>query len=144
MKALLATTWDPAPTLATSQTCGLLVSMAVLIAVQPWMRTKAKRAADWMVIVGIPFVLWLAYFFWGANFFLKDGRQYGFPIYIRSFPSADDFLATYMLLGTAYLLARRLVGSSHSMIRWLAWFEAAFIGVLLGIEAILLALRLSD
>ena len=95
-----------------------------------------------MVILGAPFLSWLTYFFWGANFLLKDGRQYGLPIYIRSFPSAADFLSTYLIIGAAYLLARRVTTSSDRTCRWLAWLEAAGFGILLVLEGLLLAVRL--
>lgn len=141
---MLATRWSPSLTLVTPQACGVLVSLAVLITVQPWLRIKARRAADWTVIMGAPFLSWLTYFFWGANFLLKDGRQYGLPIHIRSFPSAADFLSTYLIIGAAYLSARQVTTSPDRTCSWLAWLESAGFGILLVVEGLLLAVRLQS
>ena len=72
---------------------------------------------------------------------LKDGNNYGFPIWARAYPNASDFLATYLALGAGYLIARSATTAKHQAIRFIAWFEAVGFGFLAIFELFLVYLR---
>ena len=58
-------------------------------------------------------------------FVLKDGREFGFPLWARAYPNASDFFATYIALGASYLIAREATRMSSRVVRVIGWVEVA-------------------
>jgi hypothetical protein len=70
-------------------------------------------------------------------FVLKDGREFGFPIWARAYPNAADFFATYIALGASYLIARVATTMPLGAVRILGWIEVVGFALLAAFELFL-------
>ena len=75
-------------------------------------------------------------------FVLKDGREFGFPLWARAYPNASDFLATYIALGASYVLAREATRMPIRAVRVVGWIEVVGFASLAVFELFLLGRRI--
>ncbi len=74
-------------------------------------------------------------------FVLKDGTEFGFPLWARAYPNASDFLATYIALGASWLIAREATRMSLRAVRIIGWIEVVGFVLLGAFELFLLCRR---
>ena len=119
----------------------LLLSIAVcFIATRPQVRDSIPGEA--LMIVGAPILFITVLFSEGGMLILNDGRDFGFPIWIRANPNESDYLTTYIALGASYLLARVASRLPIRVIRIVGRIEATGFALLAGFEFFLLGRRL--
>ena len=119
----------------------LLLSIAVcFIATRATVRDSILGGL--LMIVGAPIFFIIVLFSEGGMLILKDGRDFGFPIWMRAHPGASDFLTTYIALGASYMLAREASRLPVRMIRIIGRIEATGFALLAGFEYFLLGRRL--
>jgi len=93
-------------------------------------------------MVGAPILFVTVLFSEAGLMVLKDGREFGFPIWARAYPHASDFLATYIALGASYLVAREATRMSRKAVRIIGWTEVAGFAALAAFEMALLGRRI--
>jgi hypothetical protein len=119
-----------------------LLSVAVCyIATRPAVRDSVLGEA--LIIIGAPVLFFTAVVLSeGGMLIFKDGGDFGFPMLIRSYPGASDFIAAYIALGASYLLARQASQLRCRGVRLVGRIEAAGFALIAGLELFLLERRL--
>jgi hypothetical protein len=117
----------------------VISTLACSIASLP--RLHRSAVGQWVVIVGAPllFITVLSAEF--GMFVFRDGREFGFPLWVRAHGNAADFLATYIALGASYLIAREATRMPLRAVRVIGRIEVARFAFLGAFELFLLCLR---
>ena len=141
MITVFATSWEPSTDLLSAWV--LLVAIIVTLAVAATSIRPVLQSVfgECLAILGAPLLFVTVLFSEAGMLILKDGKDYGFPIWARAYPDASDFLATYLALAAGYLVARSATTAKHQAIRFIAWFEAVGFGFLAIFELFLVYLR---
>lgn len=95
-----------------------------------------------IMVFGVPILFATVLFSEGGMLILKDSKEFGFPVLMRAYPMASDFLATYIALGASFLIAREATRLSFRPFRIMGWIESIGFGMLAGFELFLLLRRL--
>lgn len=119
----------------------LMASIAVcFIATRPAVRDS--MLGEGLMIAGAPVLFITVLFSSGGMLILRDGKDFGIPIWMRAYPNASDFLASYIALGAAYLLAREASQLPVRAVRVVRGIEAIGFALLAAFEFFLLGRRL--
>jgi hypothetical protein len=105
-------------------------------------RLRPAPIGQLLVIVGAPVLFFTVLLSEFGMFVLKDGKDFGFPLWARGYPGAADFLATYIALGASYLIARAGTQMPHRAVRIVGWIEVAGFALLGAFELFLLIRRI--
>ena len=142
MSIVIATIWYPSSGFYSNwlATVAVFSAPACFVASLRWIRTTVF--GQLLMIIGAP-VFFITVLFSGAGMFvLKDGREFGFPIWARAYPNTSDFLATYIALGASYVIARKATRMSIRAVRVTGWIEAVGFATLAAFELFLLSRRM--
>src|SRR5882672_2403754 len=117
MSVLIATSWYP----SSSPYSGWLVMVTFISSVACFIaslrQVRLGVLGQLLMIVGAPLLFVTVLFSEAGMFVLKDGREFGFPLWARAYPNASDFFATYIALGASYLIAREATQMSNRVVR---------------------------
>ena len=141
MSVLIATSWYPSSNLFSGWLAMVAVISALACSIASLPRLHQAVVGQWLLIVGAPllFVAVLVPEF--GMFVMRDGKEFGFPLWVRAYGNAADFLATYIALGASYLIAREATRMPLRAVRVIGWIEVAGFGLLGVFELFLLCLR---
>jgi len=98
MSVLIATSWYPSSSLYSGWLAMVAVVSALACAVASLRRVRMAVVGQLLVIIGAPILFITILSAEAGMLVLKDGREFGFPIWARAYPNAGDFLATYVAL----------------------------------------------
>lgn len=101
-------------------------------------RLHLAVVGQFLMIVGAPVLFMTVLFSEMGMFVLKDGSEFGFPLWARAYPNASDFLATYIALGASCLIAREATRMSLRTVRIIGWIEVVGFVLLGAFELFLL------
>ena len=142
MSIILATTWSPSFSLYSGWLAVVAIISASACFVASLRQIRLAVPGQLLMIVGAPILFITVLFSEAGMFVLKDGREFGFPIWARAYPNASDFLATYIALGASYLIAREATRMSVRAVRIIGWIEVAGFASLAAFELFLLGRRI--
>jgi hypothetical protein len=142
MSVLIATSWYPSSSLYSGWLAMVAVISAVACFVASLRRFRLAVLGQALVVVGALILFITVLFSECGMFLLKDGRDFGFPIWARAYPNASDFLATYIALGASYLIAREATRMSNRVVRIVGWVECACFALIAAFELFLLSRRI--
>jgi len=141
MSVLLATNWYPSSNLYSGWLAIVAVISALACSIASLRRLHLTVVGQLLVIVGAPVLFITVLFSELGMFVLRDGREFGFPLWVRAYGNAADFLATYIALGASYLVAREATRMPLQAVRVIGWIEVAGFALLGAFELFLLSLR---
>jgi uncharacterized protein YjeT (DUF2065 family) len=142
MSVLIATSWYPSSSLYSGWLAMAAVISALACSIASLPKLRLAVVGQLLVIVGAPVLFITVLFSELAMFVLKDGREFGFPLWARAYPNAADFLATYVALGASYLIARQATRMPLRAVRIIGWIEVAGFASLAAFELFLLGRRI--
>lgn len=142
MSVTIATSWYPSSSLYSGWLAMVIAISALGCFLASLHRVRLATLGQLLVIIGAPILFITVLFTEAGMFVLKDGREFGFPIWARAYPNASDFLATYAALGAGYLIAREATQMSLRPVRIVGWIEAAGFVLLAAFELFLLGRRI--
>src|SRR6476469_6948441 len=99
MSIIIATTWSPSLGLFSGWLAMVAVISTVACLIASLRRIHLAAIDQLLVIVGAPVLFITVLFSELGMFVLKDGREFGFPIWASGYSNPSDFLATYIALG---------------------------------------------
>ncbi|HEV2666249.1 MAG TPA: hypothetical protein VG324_15125 [Blastocatellia bacterium] len=138
MSVLIATLWQPSSSFYSGWLAMVTLVSAMACSIASLRKIHASAIGQLLEIVGAPILFVTVLFLEGGMFVLRDGRDFGFPIWIRSFPNASDFLATYVALGASYLMAREATRMQLEAVRIVGWIEVVGFALIGAFEIFLL------
>ena len=142
MSAIIATTWYPSFSLYSGWLAMVALVSALACSLASLRKVRVTAIGQMLVIVGAPILFVTVLFSEAGMFVLKDGRDFGFPIWARAYPNAADFFATYIPLGASYLIAREATRMPLRAVRIIGWIEVAGFALLGAFELFLSCRRL--
>jgi hypothetical protein len=142
MSVLIATSWYPSSSLYSGWLAMVAVISAAACFVASLRQFRLAVLGQALVVVGALILFITVLFSECGMFLLKDGRDFGFPIWARAYPNASDFLATYIALGASYLIAREATRMSNRVVRIVGWVECACFALIAAFELFLLSRRI--
>lgn len=142
MGIFIATSWYPSSSLYSDWLAMVAVVSALSCSVASLQRLRMAVLGQLLVVFGGPLLFIAVLSSELGMFVLKDGRQYGFPLWARAYPNASDFLATYIALGASYLIARKATRMPLRAVRIVGWIEVTVFAALVVFELFLLGRRI--
>jgi hypothetical protein len=142
MSVLIATSWYPSASLYSGWLAMVAAISAAACFVASLRQVRLAVLGQALVIIGAPLLFITVLFSELGMFVLKDGREFGFPLWARAYPNASDFLATYIALGASYLIAREATRMSLRAVRIIGWIEVVGFASLAAFELFLLGWRI--
>ena len=134
---MFATVWYPLLDIALiAGLCGLACWIVSLE------KFRCTSIGQWSVVIALPILLTMFLLPLGAMVVFKDGRDFGFPIYVRGYRNATEFEGSYITLGASYLIARDSTKMLLRPVRIFGWIETIGIVLLVAFELFLMGRRL--
>src|SRR4026207_532850 len=87
MSAIIATTWYPSSSLCSGWLAMVACISAAACFVASLRPIRLAALGQWLMIVGAPVLFVTVLFSEAGMFVLKDGREFGFPLWARAYPN---------------------------------------------------------